>query len=185
MHTLLSPTAAAAHSQHRKFHQRIADAADRHAENIHSQRASAKAAMDQAAMDQAAIPKTAVDPENSLEAWVRMHRQMWSRPEVLAETPAEKSGVEIRKIQQVVCEHYGVSRLDMVSDRGTHDILLPRQIAMYLAKQMTIRSLAKIGRQFGGRDHSTVYHAVRKVERLIECDATLSATVAALKAALA
>ena len=72
--------------------------------------------------------------------------------------------VRIEDILKFVSRHYNVSRTDILSARRTRPIVRPRQIAMYLAKTMTPRSLPEIGRRFGGRDHTTVLHAVRKIE---------------------
>ena len=72
--------------------------------------------------------------------------------------------VRIEDIMKFVSRHYNVTRTDLLSARRTRTIVRPRQIAMYLAKTMTPRSLPEIGRRFGGRDHTTVLHAVRKIE---------------------
>ncbi|ODN69381.1 Chromosomal replication initiator protein DnaA [Methylobrevis pamukkalensis] len=82
--------------------------------------------------------------------------------------------VKIEDIQRIVSKHYNVSKQDLLSSRRTRSIVWPRQIAMYLAKSMTPRSLPEIGRRFGGRDHTTVLHAVRKVEDLAGKDDALS-----------
>lgn len=71
--------------------------------------------------------------------------------------------VKIEDIQKMVATHFNVSRSDILSSRRTANVVRPRQIAMYLAKTMTLRSLPEIGRRFGGRDHTTVLHAVRKI----------------------
>lgn len=68
------------------------------------------------------------------------------------------------EIQNVVTKHYGVPRTEFLSNRRTRAVVRPRQIAMFLAKKLTTRSLPEIGRFFGGRDHTTVLHAVRKIE---------------------
>lgn len=86
----------------------------------------------------------------------------------------EPKRVRIEDIQRVVSRHYNVSRQELVSNRRTRVIVKPRQIAMYLAKTMTPRSFPEIGRRFGGRDHTTVLHAVRKIEDLISKDTKLS-----------
>ncbi|EAU42276.1 chromosomal replication initiation protein [Fulvimarina pelagi HTCC2506] len=86
--------------------------------------------------------------------------------EILAQfsrTSAERR-VRIEDILKFVSRHYNISRTDILSARRTRTIVRPRQIAMYLAKTMTPRSLPEIGRRFGGRDHTTVLHAVRKIE---------------------
>ena len=61
-------------------------------------------------------------------------------------------------------KHFGVNRGDLLSSRRNRSIVRPRQIGMYLAKSLTARSLPEIGRRFGGRDHTTVLHAIRKIE---------------------
>ncbi|OCW57537.1 chromosomal replication initiator protein DnaA [Hoeflea olei] len=93
----------------------------------------------------------------------------------------EPKRVRIEDIQRVVSRHYNVSRQELVSDRRTRVIVKPRQIAMYLAKTMTPRSFPEIGRRFGGRDHTTVLHAVRKIEGLIGSDAKLGHEIELLK----
>ena len=74
--------------------------------------------------------------------------------------------VTIDDIQKLVSRHFELKPLDLVSERRARAIARPRQIAMYLAKRLTTRSLPEIGRRFGGRDHSTVIHAVRRIEEL-------------------
>jgi chromosomal replication initiator protein len=93
----------------------------------------------------------------------------------------EPRRVRIEDIQRVVSRHYNVSKADLLSARRTRTIVRPRQIAMYLAKVLTPRSLPEIGRRFGGRDHTTVLHAVRKIEGMIEADATLKDEIELLK----
>jgi hypothetical protein len=88
----------------------------------------------------------------------------------------------VRDIQLAVCKHYDVKLLDMMSLRRTADIVKPRQVAMYLAKTMTLRSLPDIGRRFGGRDHTTALHAVRKIESLVELDGDIARDVATITA---
>jgi chromosomal replication initiator protein len=68
-----------------------------------------------------------------------------------------------------------------LSSRRTANVVRPRQIAMYLAKTLTLRSLPEIGRRFGGRDHTTVLHAVRKIEGLVGSDTALSDEIELLK----
>lgn len=93
----------------------------------------------------------------------------------------EPKRVRIEDIQRVVSRHFNVSRQELVSNRRTRVIVKPRQIAMYLAKTMTPRSFPEIGRRFGGRDHTTVLHAVRKIEGLMDNDTKLSHEVELLK----
>jgi chromosomal replication initiator protein len=89
--------------------------------------------------------------------------------------------VKIEDIQKLVATHFNVSRADILSSRRTANVVRPRQIAMYLSKTMTLRSLPEIGRRFGGRDHTTVLHAVRKIEGLVSNDSTLSEELELLK----
>lgn len=86
----------------------------------------------------------------------------------------EPKRVRIEDIQRIVARHYNVSKTDLLSNRRTRTIVKPRQVAMYLSKVMTPRSLPEIGRRFGGRDHTTVLHAVRKIEDLSGGDNTLA-----------
>ncbi|RJF90921.1 chromosomal replication initiator protein DnaA [Sphingomonas cavernae] len=94
--------------------------------------------------------------------------------EVLADVlQASQRRVTIDEIQRRVCQHFDIRQNDMVSARRARAIARPRQIAMYLAKRMTPRSLPEIGRKFGGRDHTTVIHAVRQIEKLRASDAEM------------
>ena len=93
----------------------------------------------------------------------------------------EPRRIRIEEIQKVVAGHYNVSKHDLLSARRTRAIVRPRQIAMYLAKSMTPRSYPEIGKRFGGRDHTTVLHAVRKVEELAAADAALAQEIELLK----
>ncbi|MGB8525927.1 MAG: chromosomal replication initiator protein DnaA [Rhodoplanes sp.] len=95
--------------------------------------------------------------------------------------PAEPRKVKIEEIQRVVARRYNVSRGDLLSSRRTANVVRPRQIAMYLAKTLTLRSLPEIGRRFGGRDHTTVLHAVRKIEGLVGNDGALAEEIETIK----
>jgi chromosomal replication initiator protein len=85
--------------------------------------------------------------------------------------------VTIDEIQRAVSAHFDLKPLDLVSARRARVVARPRQIAMYLAKRLTTRSLPEIGRKFGGRDHSTVIHAVRRVEELRDSDREVDGAV--------
>ncbi len=89
--------------------------------------------------------------------------------------------VTIEEIQKQVASHFNVRISDMHSARRARSVARPRQVAMYLAKQLTARSLPEIGRKFGGRDHTTVMHAVRKVEELRGHDTTFDEDVELLR----
>jgi chromosomal replication initiator protein len=93
----------------------------------------------------------------------------------------EPKRVKIEDIQKLVASHYNVSRADILSSRRTATVVRPRQIAMYLSKTLTLRSLPEIGRRFGGRDHTTVLHAVRKIENLCGAEVTLAEEVELFK----
>tara|TARA_R110002124_G_scaffold129483_1_gene290971 strand:- start:265310 stop:266731 length:1422 start_codon:yes stop_codon:yes gene_type:complete len=92
--------------------------------------------------------------------------------------------ITIDEIQRKVAEHYNIKLSDMHSARRARNVARPRQIAMYLAKQLTARSLPEIGRKFGGRDHTTVMHAVRKIEELMDGDASFAEDVEVVRRAL-
>ena len=83
---------------------------------------------------------------------------------------AHERRVTIEDIQKLVAEHYRIRIADMHSARRARAVARPRQVAMYLAKQLTPRSLPEIGRKFGGRDHTTVMHAVRRIDELKATD---------------
>jgi chromosomal replication initiator protein len=93
----------------------------------------------------------------------------------------EPKRVKIEDIQKLVATHYNVSKVDILSSRRTAAVVRPRQIAMYLSKILTLRSLPDIGRRFGGRDHTTVLHGVRKIDGLINKDGALSEEIEMLK----
>ncbi len=82
--------------------------------------------------------------------------------------------LSIEEIQRKVAEHYNIRLSDMIGPKRLRNIARPRQVAMYLAKQLTPRSLPEIGRRFGGRDHTTIMHGVRKIEELMATDSQLS-----------
>ena len=89
--------------------------------------------------------------------------------------------VTIEEIQKRVAEHFNIRISDMHSARRARSVARPRQVAMYLAKQLTSRSLPEIGRKFGGRDHTTVMHAVKKVDELRDHDTTFAEDVELLR----
>ncbi len=93
----------------------------------------------------------------------------------------EARRVRIEDILRIVSRHYKVPRNDLLSSRRSRDVVRPRQIAMYLAKSLTSRSLPEIGRRFGGRDHTTVLHSVRKVEQMMKDDTELTQEIELLK----
>ncbi len=82
--------------------------------------------------------------------------------------------LSIEEIQRKVAEHYNIRLSDMIGPKRLRNIARPRQVAMYLSKQLTPRSLPEIGRRFGGRDHTTIMHGVRKIEELMTIDSQLA-----------
>jgi chromosomal replication initiator protein len=117
------------------------------------------------------------------------HTQLVGRPitlegsqEVLHDLlRANDRRVTIDEIQKRVAEHYNIRLADMHSARRARAVARPRQVAMFLCKQLTPRSLPEIGRKFGGRDHTTVMHAVRKIEELRSADRTLAEDIELLR----
>ncbi|MDT8343901.1 MAG: chromosomal replication initiator protein DnaA [Thermohalobaculum sp.] len=94
---------------------------------------------------------------------------------------AAERKVTIDEIKRRVADHYNLRLSDLVSARRARAVARPRQVAMYLAKTLTSKSLPEIGRGFGGRDHTTVIHAVKKIESLRESDSQLSEDVELLR----
>jgi chromosomal replication initiator protein len=100
--------------------------------------------------------------------------------EAMAHAGNDPGRIKIEDILKVVGRHYNVAKSDLLSPRRARTVVVPRQIGMYLAKKLTSRSLPEIGRRFGGRDHSTVLHAVRKIDEQLRSDEKLAKDVAML-----
>ncbi len=116
---------------------------------------------------------------------VRQPITLESTQEVLQDLlRAHNRRITIDEIQKKVAEHYNIRMSDMHSARRARNVARPRQVAMYLAKQLTSRSLPEIGRKFGGRDHTTVMHAVRKIDELMENDDVFTQDVEIIRRAL-
>jgi chromosomal replication initiator protein len=94
----------------------------------------------------------------------------------------EVAHVSIDRIQRLVCERFAVSFGELTGDRRSQNIVYPRQVAMYLSRELTDSSLPKIGKEFGGRDHTTVIHATSKIARLIREDRSVYELVQELTA---
>jgi len=117
------------------------------------------------------------------------HANLFNRPVTLEAThevlhdilKAHDRRVTIEEIQKKVAEHYSIRLTDMSSARRARAVARPRQVAMYLAKQLTSRSLPEIGRKFGNRDHTTVMHAVSRVTELMQRDGTFAEDVELLR----
>ena len=98
---------------------------------------------------------------------------------------AKRPLLTIREIQETVCEYYSLDPRCMLSASRERCVVRPRQIAMYLARKLTPKSMPDIGKRFGGRDHTTVLHAVRTIANLVETDDEYRVDVRALRARLA
>ena len=117
------------------------------------------------------------------------HANLFGRPVTLEAThevlhdllKAHDRRISIEEIQKKVAEHYGLRLTDMSSARRARQVARPRQVAMYLAKQLTSRSLPEIGKKFGNRDHTTVMHAVSRVNELMERDGHFAEDVELLR----
>ena len=92
--------------------------------------------------------------------------------------------IMIEDVLRTISGHFNVTKQDILSSRRHKTIVYPRQIGMYLAKVLTTRSLPEIGRKFGGRDHTTVLHAVRKIEKLIKTNPTIRESITTLENSL-
>ncbi|CAI3940617.1 Chromosomal replication initiation ATPase DnaA (DnaA) (PDB:1L8Q) [Commensalibacter communis] len=117
------------------------------------------------------------------------HANLFGRPITLEATQevlhdilkSHERRVTIEEIQRKVAEHCNIRQTDMTSARRARAVARPRQIAMYLAKQLTSRSLPEIGRKFGNRDHTTVMHAISRISELIEKDSAFAEDVELLR----
>jgi len=92
--------------------------------------------------------------------------------------------ITVEEIQRKVSEHYNIRLSDLIGPKRVRTFARPRQVAMYLSKQLTSRSLPEIGRRFGGRDHTTVMHGVRKIEELMQQDSQIADDLEMLRRAL-
>jgi len=102
--------------------------------------------------------------------------------EVLKDILVEKSReLSVEEIQKCVAAHFNLKLTDLKSPKRLKALVLPRQIAMYLSRQLTSLSFPEIGERFGGKDHSTIIHAIKKIESLQENDFQLRATLNTLK----
>ena len=97
---------------------------------------------------------------------------------------ASQRRITIGDIQRKVADYYNLRLSDLLSARRSRTIARPRQVAMYLSKILTTRSLPEIGRKFGGRDHTTVIHAVKRIEGLRDSDSAIQEEVDLLTRAL-
>jgi len=128
------------------------------------------------------------DLEGALNRLVA-HAKLFGRPITLETVPEVLSDIlrshdkrlSIDDIQRKVAEHYNIRLTEMASARRARAVARPRQVAMYLAKQLTSRSLPEIGRRFGNRDHTTVLHAVNRINELMGADPSFAEDVTLLR----
>jgi chromosomal replication initiator protein len=128
------------------------------------------------------------DLEGALNRLVA-HTKLFGRPLTLENVPevltdllrTHERRITIDDIQRKVAEHYSIRMTDMFSARRARAVARPRQVAMFLAKQLTSRSLPEIGRRFGNRDHTTVMHAVSRITELMVEDSVLAEDVTLLR----
>ena len=97
---------------------------------------------------------------------------------------ASERKITVEEIQRKVSEHYNIRLSDMIGPKRLRSYARPRQVAMYLCKQLTSRSLPEIGRRFGGRDHTTVMHGVRRIEELRQSDGQIAEDLELLRRSL-
>lgn len=126
-------------------------------------------------------PVSLVPPVIETESWAdrqkRIHPEPWFSIVDEIDLP-EPRRPTIEEIQRACCRYFSFTKTLLVADRRTAPVVYARQVAMYLAKTLTLRSLPEIGRKFAGRDHTTVLHAVRKIDGLIFTDWTVAYDVA-------
>lgn len=136
------------------------------------------------------LPKPCVavrSPIARLLEQAEISRQMFAANHMLdavAEVEKVEPRIFVRDIIKACADHWRVTVLDIKSSRRPMSIVVPRQVGMYLSRQLTKCSLPEIGRIFGGRDHTTILHAVNKITRLLQTDDELRAAVEAIKGML-
>ena len=121
---------------------------------------------------------------NRVIAFSRVHNKILTTADcknILKDVFSQIRVVTVDKIQNIVSNYFNIPLNDMLSQRRSRPLARPRQIAMYLAKKMTTRSLPEIGRRFANRDHTTVIHAVKTITRLIEQDDEMKRNIGQLK----
>jgi len=159
-----------------------------HARRERRERIAAKAVPDRPmvlrALSIVETPAPVIVPKDTPEACTARQLKTWFSVEKDL-GPVETVRPTIEQIQRVICRHYDVRRNDLIGERRFGPIIRPRHIAIYLAKTLTLRSLPEVGRRFGGRDHTSILSAVRKIERLVAIDPDLNAEVEELKIKIA
>ena len=124
---------------------------------------------------------------NRVIAFSKIHKKILNISDcknILKDVFNQTRVITVDKIQNTVSNFYNISLNEMLSQRRSRPLARPRQIAMYLAKKMTTRSLPEIGRRFANRDHTTVIHAVNTITKLSEKDEEIKNNLNQLKAIL-
>ena len=154
----MTPTQIELHNARKARLQRIAQAAARINPKTDSEFSAALNAVEEPVTEPA---------DNWADKQIENNKRFWfSVVDCITQTP--KGRPTIRAIQLATCEVYGIKLNDLVSARRTANVTLPRQVAMYLAKDMTKSTYPSIARMTGNRDHTTAIHAFRKIEKLIK-----------------
>ena len=135
------------------------------------------------------IPAQAKTDEEKLAEIERIMRDLQHKIDAVRRTYSELTGgstrwLKIADIQTVVASHFDVTVTDIISKRRTVGLVLPRQVAQYIARTMTLKSLPEIGRRFGDRDHTTILHSIRKIEALRASDPELDEKIKTIEQAL-
>lgn len=125
-------------------------------------------------------PPAPIKPKVKPLAWSEGLENMWCY-DLVSQRPQCGGLIQVKDIQRAVAEHYGVRMIDLLSHRRTVSVSLPRHVAMYLASRLTRRSAADIGRRFNRRDHTTVLHAIKKIDALCETDSALFGAITQLR----
>lgn len=160
--------AAELQQAHKARLERIAMAADRHI------------ASKQIALLEPPKPEPTPEPEPEPvdDGWVEpQHKPLW----FFVVDRTSTGCPTIQSIQQATCDVYSVRLINLLSAQRTADIVRPRQVSMYLAKELTCFSLTRIARATGDRDHTTAIHATRKIRRLLKTDEMLAEHIAEIK----
>ena len=124
---------------------------------------------------------------NRVIAFSRVHNKILTTSDcknILKDVFSQTKIITVDKIQNIVSNYFNISLSEMLSQRRSRPLARPRQIAMYLSKKMTTRSLPEIGRRFANRDHTTVIHAVKTISRLSEQDDEMKKNINQIKSLL-
>ena len=124
---------------------------------------------------------------NRVIAFGRLHKRVLNISDcknILKDVFSQAKIVTVDKIQNTVSNYFNISLNDMLSQRRSRPLARPRQIAMFLAKRLTTRSLPEIGRRFANRDHTTVIHAVKTITKLSEKDEEMKKNLIQIKSLL-